>query len=176
MIFNYIINLKRASTQNAGKPKPGILSVNSIKYYVTGIQSFLEFHEIALPWKKIAKFYPEDVANSYRGYTKEEISKLLSLSDLRDRCIILLMASSGVRVGAIPSLRVSSLLKLDEGVGFLTVYPGTKHSYVTLVTSEFLTTIDEYLEFTRRQGERILVESPLIRDKFDTFGNTAKAL
>jgi hypothetical protein len=42
MIFNYIINLKRASKQIAGKPKPGILSVNSIKYYVTGIQSFLE--------------------------------------------------------------------------------------------------------------------------------------
>ena len=42
MIFNYIINLKRASKQITGKPKPGILSVNSIKYYVTGIQSFLE--------------------------------------------------------------------------------------------------------------------------------------
>lgn len=108
-----------------------------------------------------AKFFPEDVTNSYRGYTKEEIAKLLSLADLRDRCMILLMASSGIRVGAIPSLRISSLLKLDEGVGFLTVYPGTKHSYVTLVTSEFLTTIEEYLEFRRRQGERVVAESHL---------------
>ena len=126
-----------------------------------------------------AKFFPEDVTNSYRGYTKEEIAKLLSLADLRDRCMILLMASSGIRVGAIPSLRISSLLKLDEGVGFLTVYPGTKHSYVTLVTSEFLTTIEEYLEFRRRQGERVVAESPLIRDKFNTFGkatNKAKAI
>lgn len=93
--------------------------------------------------------------------------------------MILLMASSGIRVGAIPSLRISSLLKLDEGVGFLTVYPGTKHSYVTLVTSEFLTTIEEYLEFRRRQGERVVAESPLIRDKFNTFGkatNKAKAI
>lgn len=76
-------------------------------------------------------------------------------------------------------LRISSLLKLDEGVGFLTVYPGTKHSYVTLVTSEFLTTIEEYLEFRRRQGERVVAESPLIRDKFNTFGkatNKAKAI
>lgn len=179
MVLNYIVNLKKIAKQIAGKPKPGSLSVNSIKHYVTGIQSFLEFHEIILPWKKISKFYPEDVTNSYRGYTKEEITKLLSLADLRDRCMILLMASSGVRVGAIPSLRVSSLLKLDEGVGFLTVYPGTMHSYVTLVTSEFLATIEEYLEFRRRQGERVLAESPLIRDKFDTFGkttNTAKAI
>jgi integrase len=172
MIFNYIINLKKAAKQNAGKPKMGSLSVNSIKYYITGIQSFLEFHELILPWKKIAKFYPEDVTNSYRGYTKEEIAKLLSVADLRDRCMILLMAASGIRVGAIPFLRVSSLSKLDEGVGFLTVYSGTKHSYVTLVTPEFITTIEEYLEFRRRQGERILSESPLIRDKFSTFGKT----
>lgn len=179
MIFNYIINLKRAAKQNAGKPKPGSLSVNSIKYYVSGIQSFLEFHEITLPWKKIAKFYPDDVTNSYRGYTKEEIARLLSLSDLRDRCIILLMASSGVRVGAIPSLRVSSLLKLDEGVGFLTVYPGSKYSYVTLVTPEFITNIEEYLEYRKRQGECVVSESPLTRDKFNTFGKTtnkAKAI
>jgi hypothetical protein len=89
------------------------------------------------------------------------------------------MASSGVRVGAIPSLQVSSIVRLAEGVGFLTVYPGTKHSYVTLVTSEFLATADEYLEFRRRQGEHLVGESPLIRDKFNTFGkatNRAKAI
>jgi integrase len=172
MISNYIVDLKKVAKQSAGKPKPGSLSVNSIKHYVTGIQSFLDFHEIILPWKKIAKFYPEDVTNTFRGYTKEEIAKLLSLADLRDRCIILLMASSGIRVGAIPSLKVSSFVKLDEGVGFLTVYSGSKHSYVTLVTSEFLATVEEYLEFRKRQGERVVKESSLIRDKFNTFGKT----
>jgi integrase len=114
MLFDYIVNLKKIAKQNAAKPRLGSLSVNSIKYYVTGIQSFLEFHEIVLPWKKIAKFYPEDVTNSYREYTKEEIAKLLSLADLRDRCIILSMVAAGIRVGAIPSLRVSSLLKIQS--------------------------------------------------------------
>lgn len=52
MVSNYVINLKRNAKQNAGKPKPGNLSVNIIKHYVAGIQSFLEFHEISLPWKK----------------------------------------------------------------------------------------------------------------------------
>jgi hypothetical protein len=59
-------------------------------------------------------------------------------------------------------------VKLDEGVGFLTVYSGSKHSYATLVTSEFLAT----MEFRKRQGERVLKESSLIRDKFNTFGKT----
>jgi hypothetical protein len=56
-----LIDLKKVAKQSACKSKPGSLSVNSIKHYITGIQSFLDFHEIILPWKKIAKFYPEDV-------------------------------------------------------------------------------------------------------------------
>jgi hypothetical protein len=55
------------------------------------------------------------------------------LADLRDRCIILSMVAAGIRVGAIPSLRVSSLLKVDEGVGFLTVYP--QSSYKQVITA-----------------------------------------
>jgi hypothetical protein len=38
--------------------------------------------------------------------------------------------------------------------------PGSRHSYVTLVTSEFLAIIEEYLEFRRRQGKRVVTESP----------------
>ena len=56
MILNYIIHLKKVAKRSAGKPKRGELSVNSIKHYLTGVKSFLEFNEIALPWKKIAKF------------------------------------------------------------------------------------------------------------------------
>jgi hypothetical protein len=83
MILNYLIHLKKIAKQSAGKPKKGELSVNSIKHYLTGIKSFLEFNEITLPWKKIAKFYPDDVTNSYRSYTKGEIKKLLSVADPR---------------------------------------------------------------------------------------------
>ena len=80
MILNYIIHLKKVAKRSAGKPKRGELSVNSIKHYLTGVKSFLEFNEIALPWTKIAKFLPDDVTNSYRSYTKEEIKKLLSVA------------------------------------------------------------------------------------------------
>ncbi|MFZ0223851.1 MAG: hypothetical protein WAM42_19385 [Candidatus Nitrosopolaris sp.] len=117
IILNYIIHLKKIAKQSAGKPRRGELSVNSIKLYLNGVKSFLEFNEIALPWKKIAKFYPDDVTNSYRSYTKEEIKKLLLVADPRDRCIILLMASSGIRVGAIQTLKVKSIKRLDREIG-----------------------------------------------------------
>jgi integrase len=170
MILNYIIHLKRIAKKSAGKPRKGELSVNSVKLYLSGVKSFLEFNEITLPWKKIAKFYPDDVTNSYRSYTKEEIIKLLSVADPRDRCIILLMASSGIRVGAIQTLKVKSVQRLDNGIGIVRVYPESKDSvYAALVTPEFLTSLDKYLKYRKSQGEKITAESWLIRDKFATF-------
>jgi site-specific recombinase XerD len=179
MVIKYVLELRKKSKNTAGKPKRGEISVNSIKSYLVGVQSFLEEHEIVLPWKKIAKrYYPEDVSNDYRSYTRQEISKILSVADLRDRCILLLMASTGIRVGAIPALTIKSLKKLDEGLGLLTVYGESKKSrYVTLVTPECMSTIAEYLEQRRKQGEKLNERSPLIRDKYAIYSkriNTPK--
>jgi integrase len=170
MIIKYVLELRKKSKNTAGKPKRGETSVNSIKLYLAGVKSFLDEHEIGLLWKKIARYYPDDVTNGYRSYTRQEISKLLSIADLRDRCIILLMASSGIRVGAIPALNIESLKKLDEGLGLLTVYGNSKKSrYVTLVTPECMSSIDEYLEYRKSQGEKINERSPLIRDEYAIY-------
>ncbi len=170
MVIKYVLELKKKSKNTAGKPKRGETSVNSIKNYTAGIKSFLDEHEISLPWKKIARLYPEEVTNDYRSYTRQEISKLLSMADLRDRCIILLMASSGIRVGAIPSLTIKSLKNLEEGLGLLTVYGESKKSrYVTLVTPECMASIEEYLELRRKRGEKLTEKSYLIRDKYAIY-------
>ena len=80
------------------------------------------------------------------------------------------MASSGIRVGAYPALTIKSLKKLDEGLGLLTVYGDSKKSrYVTLVTPECMSTIDEYLERRRKQGEKLNERSCLIRDKYAIY-------
>jgi len=70
MILNYVIHLKKIAKQSAGKPRKGELSVNSVKLYLKGVKSFLEFNEIALPWKKIAKFYPDDVTYHWKIYNQ----------------------------------------------------------------------------------------------------------
>jgi hypothetical protein len=88
------------------------------------------------------------------------------------------MASSGIRVGAIPALTIKSLKKLDEGLGLLTVYGESKKSrYMTLVTAECMSTIDEYLEYRMKRGEKLNERSPLIRDKYASYSkriNTPK--
>ena len=72
MIINYIIQLKKVAIPIAGKARRGEISVNSIKTYLAGVQSFLENNEILLNWKKITKYYPEEVTNNLRAYTREE--------------------------------------------------------------------------------------------------------
>ena len=52
MIINYIIQLKKVAIPIAGKARRGEISVNSIKTYFAGVQSFLENNEILLNWKK----------------------------------------------------------------------------------------------------------------------------
>jgi hypothetical protein len=75
-----------------------------------------------------------------------------------------------LEVGAIPALNIESLKKLDEGLGILTVYGDSKKSrYVTLVTPECMSIIDQYLEFRKKQGEKLNERSPLIRDKYAIY-------
>src|SRR5919198_2801422 len=172
MVLNYIIHLKKVAKQSSEKPRSGELSVNSIKTYLAGVQSFLESNDIVLNWKKIAKYYPEQVTNNLRAYTKEEVAKLLSVADPRDRCLILLMTSTGMRVGAIKSLKLKHLtiLQHESNIGLLSVYPESKdHRYNALVTHECMASIDEYLNYRRKQHEKITEESYIIRDKFATF-------
>jgi integrase len=172
MVLNYIVHLKKVAKQASEKPRCGELSVNSIKTYLAGIQSFLEFNDIVLNWKKIAKFYPEQVSNKLRAYTREEIAKLLSMGDLRDRCIILLMACTGIRVGAIKSLKLKHLTKLQQenNIGLLSVYPESKDDkYNAIITPECMASLDQYIDYRRKQHEKITDESYIIRDKFATF-------
>jgi hypothetical protein len=48
MVLNYIIHLKKNAKQSVGKAKRGEISVTSIRDYLHGIQSFLDFNEIML--------------------------------------------------------------------------------------------------------------------------------
>ncbi len=170
-LIEYIVHMKRNAKRKAEKPKAGEISVNSIRTYLGGVQSFLQFHEREFNWKKLFSYLPETVTCKLRAYTLEEIRRLLEFSDPRDRAIILIMASGGVRRGAFPFMKVSDVRKIeDSAIGLLNVYPDSdKDHYVTLLTPECMDAINQYLEWRRQHGEKISGGSPLIRDKFDVF-------
>jgi hypothetical protein len=142
------------------------------------IKLFSEMNDITVNWKKLRRLIPEDEARTNdRAYTKEEIIKLLESADLRGKCIVLLLASSGIRIGAIPWLKIKHLesMIIDGKLvaGKVTVYAQTKNEYTAFITRECYNTIHEYLQYRLRHGEKnidgnLSPEAPLIRDAMNT--------
>jgi integrase len=106
-----------------------------------------------------------------------EIIKMLEKADERERVVILLMASTGMRVGALPSLKIRNLERIEKYQLYkITVYENEKEEYVTYCTPECARAIDSYLEFRQRHGEHPLNEdSPLVREEFDIYAEIKAA-
>jgi integrase len=63
---------------------------------------FYPINYITLNRKKIGRYVLENIRkHNDRTYKTEEITRLLEFCDLRDRSIVLLFASTGMRIGAI---------------------------------------------------------------------------
>jgi len=155
-IINYIMSLRKRG-----------LASNSISTMLMGIYHFYEMNDIPLNKKKINMFKGEFSRKVIdRAYSDKEIKKILDVSDLRMKSVILLMASSGIRIGAIPSLKIRNLEKVHS-IYKITVYEGTNEQYYTFCTPECAYFIDAYFQFRTNNGEKLQNDSYLIRDQFD---------
>ena len=85
--------------------------------------------------------------------------------------MILLMASTGVRIGALCSMQISDLTEVDfQGSKLykVQVYARTRDKYTAFTTSESYNAIQEYLNFRKRCGEELdKPKSPLFRKHFN---------
>jgi integrase len=150
------------------------IASTSISTNVAAIRKFYDCNDIELKWKKIKNYVGRNKTKRNNGkkdrpYTSMEILKMLEKADERGRTIILLMASTGIRVGALPSLKIRSLERIEKyGLYKITVYENEDEEYITYCTPECARAIDSYLEYRQRHGERPLKENaPLIREEFD---------
>jgi integrase len=97
---------------------------------------------------------------------------LNSASDLREKTIILLLASTGMRAGALNTLTLGSLEKTEveyhsSHIYKIIVYEQDKENYYCFTTFECAAMIDQYLQFRQRSGEILTKDSPLIREEFN---------
>jgi site-specific recombinase XerC len=96
------------------------LSPASINIEFSALRHFYEMNDIDLKWNKINSL-KEEFHNMVedRPYTRmhhhisQEIKLLVDRADLRNKAIILLLASSGVRMGTIPGLN-KDLERIDK--------------------------------------------------------------
>lgn len=144
----------------------------TITISVCAIFHFFEMNDVLLNRRKINKFMPESITtHDDRAYTHEEISQILLKCDERSRVMILLMASSGMRIGALESLQIGHLSKMPEySLYKITVYANSpKDRYYTFCTPECAAAIDSYLAYRQRFGDPLKKTAPLIREEFDIY-------
>src|SRR5919106_2218515 len=113
------------------------LSYSSIQVSCAAIIHFFDINDVNLNKRKIMRFFPEDESDRYssdRPYSVDEIKQILDKCDIRSKVVILLMASTGMRIGALhmdeegmPGIRIGDLKKIDEfGLYMISVYPWSK--------------------------------------------------
>ena len=101
--------------------------------YCAAIFHFFEINEVSINTRKIKRFIPKDESDFYstdRPYSVNEIKQILDKCDIRSKVIISLMASTGMRIGALhmdkerrPGIRLEDLKKNDEfGLYMIWVY------------------------------------------------------
>jgi integrase len=146
------------------------LAPRSRGLFATAIKHFYDMNDVtSLNWKKINRFLGETYSViADRPYSQEEISKLLEKATERQRVIVLLMCSAGLREGAIPNIKLSNIQKIARyNIYKITVYERAKEQYYTFCTPECASAIDNYLEYRKRYGETLKPTSPLIREEFN---------
>lgn len=92
------------------------LSYSTIHSTLASIVHFFEINDVSINKRKLNKLKGENIAKfEYRSYTHEEINTILSWGDERTKASVLLMASTGMRVGALPDIKLKHLKRRDIG-------------------------------------------------------------
>ena len=159
-IINFIMHLR---SQN--------LARSNIAGHVSAIKHFYSMNDIlGINWDKINKFKGEEQEREEdRPYTREEVKLMIDNAlSLRDKALISLFASSGIRKGGIIDLRIRDLTPIPKyNIYRVTVYARTSERYYTFCTLETRKFIDDYLAWRERLGEGITDNTILFRKEFD---------
>jgi integrase len=136
-------------------------------------------NDIIINWQKLNKGIPRGNSSAEdRAPTVEEIQKLLEYPERRIKPIVLILLSSGIRVGAFETLRwkhITSITDKDKETGTgnivaakMIVYPGDKEEHFTFITPEAYGAVKEWMDFRESFGEKIKSESWIVRDIWQT--------
>jgi integrase len=175
VVGDYIETLKR-------KVEAGSLAPISVTNFVSPVKLFCVQNDVMLNWEKVWGQLPRPERRGQdRAPSVDEIKRVVKLGGFREKAAFLIMASSGIRVGAWvydlagrkEPMRVKDIEPVAGPDGHtvaakMRVYRGTNEPYLTFITPEAWDAFQTYLEDRRRCGELVTGESPIMRDKYWT--------
>lgn len=149
------------------------LAGGSVYISIAPVKKFCKMNDVAINWDKVGAHMPRQRKYAAdRAPTMDEVKMLLQDADLRLKAIILVLVSSGIRIGAWESLRVKDVESIEvEGkvtCARLRVYAGEPEEYMTFLTPEAYLALQAYLSFRRKNGEDVEPDSTLVVQRFRT--------
>jgi site-specific recombinase XerD len=164
-LIEYIVHLKEAG-----------LSYSKQNMTISAVQKLYQLHDLTgINWDNVRGYTSDDdTSRDDEPYTAQELQTLVEHASPRTKAIILTMLSAGLRIGAVPSLRMKHLQKLEDKGGLyrVLVYADSRRDrYVSFTTGECARAIDAYIKTREIAGEVIKPDSPVFRTEFDTRKN-----
>jgi hypothetical protein len=151
------------------------LAPSRIANYVKAIRCLYSTNGIEV---KLPHTIPRTIVRPDRAPKPEELSRLLDVSDLRERVVISMLALAGLREGTLVRLQYRHVKEdLEKGVMPVHIHieseitKGRYHGYTTFLAEEGVEYLRLYLDARRRGSpdgkmppEEIMDASPIVRD------------
>lgn len=166
MMEDYLFYLKKS------------LSPNTIPVAMAPLDLFFTINDKNCNFKKLRKMYPAHVKKTgSKPWTTHDIQLMLRYATKsRTRAIVLLLASTGARIGVVEELKLRHLTEMPGKCKCILFYEGTNEEYFGFLSPEASKALDEYLEERRKDGELISGESPLFRRGYEQGSLPAKPI
>jgi integrase len=144
----------------------GSSATSTTAFWRDSLRRFLEINRVkGVDWDYVNQFIPKVRKSGLdRAPTLEEIRKVVSIADLRTKCLVLFLSSSGARIGSVEYLRWRDVQEVEfEGMKLakVTIYKGEPEEYDTFVSPESYEYLLKYKEVREKVGEVITPSSPV---------------
>ena len=144
----------------------GTSASSTTAFWRDSLRRFLEINRVkGVDWDYVNQFIPKVRKSGLdRAPTLEEIRKVVSIADLRTKCLVLFLSSSGARIGSVEYLRWRDIQETEfEGrkLAKVTIYRGEPEEYDTFASPECYEYLLKYREVREKVGEVIAPSSPV---------------
>lgn len=141
------------------------------------LRKFYSANRVVLNWDHVSDFMPPkpEKEEEDRPYTHEEVSLCVSEADDRTKTAILMMATSAMRIAALPGIRIKDMEFIDKyDLYCIKVYPldqdGRYRTFITPQASQFVDLLkgnrkdNDFLFLSKKDGESPITEQAIIND------------
>jgi hypothetical protein len=186
---------KQKERTNLETQNPDYLNPVSFDNIFKPLKKLFDMNDVPIVWKRVYATFPEqnNTSSQTRGYTRDEIQKMLNYAKgSMDRAIILVASSSGIRPGAMgfgwddikPVYKISDkiVLEITESeedkaeivCAMVTIYKRTYAEIPAFITPEAFSALMDWKRVWIKEVGRIPKEGEAVFKKAGPFARPAK--